>query len=106
LQGAYWLASQYCYASRQQGCLNSSLRPCIAYRQTRPNREIISRTFPVWWHQGKDMAAFHAGITTVLLPERNRKELDDIPEDSRQQRRFVWLRTVDDAIRAAISSFA
>jgi ATP-dependent Lon protease len=40
----------------------------------------------------------------VLLPARNEKDLDDIPEDARQQLQFVWLNTVDDALLTAIGA--
>jgi ATP-dependent Lon protease len=50
----------------------------------------------------KVLAALRAGITTVLLPARNRKELEEIPEEARRQLEFVWLETVDDAVREAI----
>ena len=49
------------------------------------------------------MAAARAGITTVLLPARNRKDLEDVPEAARQQVRFVWLERVDDAVAAALN---
>jgi ATP-dependent Lon protease len=50
----------------------------------------------------KTLAALRAGISTVLLPSRNRKDLEDIPENARQQLRFIWLDTVDDALAAAL----
>jgi ATP-dependent Lon protease len=59
---------------------------------------------PVGGIKEKVLAALRAGITTVLLPARNQKELDEIPEDARRQLQFVWLTTVDDAIRAAIGT--
>lgn len=43
-----------------------------------------------------------AGIGRVLLPARNRKELEEIPAEAREQREFVWLEQVDDALRAAL----
>jgi ATP-dependent Lon protease len=57
---------------------------------------------PVGGIKEKVLAALRAGIKTVLLPERNQKDLEDIPEDARRQLRFIWLRTVDDAIAAAL----
>ncbi len=57
---------------------------------------------PVGGIKEKVLAALRAGIRTVLLPARNRKDLEDIPEDARQQLEFVWLESVDDAMRAAI----
>jgi ATP-dependent Lon protease len=38
-----------------------------------------------------------------MLPARNERDLDDIPEDARAQLEFVWLKDVDDALTAAIS---
>ena len=46
-----------------------------------------------------------AGIKTVMLPARNERDLDDIPEDARQQLEFVWLKDVDDALTAAIAGY-
>ena len=55
---------------------------------------------PVGGIKEKVLAALRAGIKTVLLPARNRKDVDDIPEESRKQLQFVFLETVEDAIRA------
>ena len=57
---------------------------------------------PVGGIKEKVLAAHAAGIKTVLLPERNRKDLDDIPESARSQLRFVWLERVDDALAAGM----
>jgi ATP-dependent Lon protease len=58
---------------------------------------------PVGGIKEKVLAAQRAGIDTVLLPARNRKDLRDVPESARNALRFVWLETVDDALRAAIA---
>ena len=57
---------------------------------------------PIGGVKEKVLAALRAGITTVLLPARNRRDLDDIPADARAQLRFEWLEQVDDALRAAL----
>ena len=57
---------------------------------------------PVGGIREKVIAAARAGITTVLLPARNRRDLDDIPPSARDRLRFVWLETVDDAVAATI----
>jgi ATP-dependent Lon protease len=57
---------------------------------------------PVGGIKEKVLAALRAGITTVLLPARNKRDLEEIPEDARKRLTFVWLETVDDALRAAI----
>lgn len=56
---------------------------------------------PIGGVKNKVLAAMRAGITTVLLPERNRKDYEDIPEAARKAMNFVWMSTADDAIAAA-----
>jgi ATP-dependent Lon protease len=57
---------------------------------------------PVGGIKEKVLAALQAGIRTILLPARNEKDLEEIPEDARKQLRFVLLNQVDDAVREAI----
>jgi ATP-dependent Lon protease len=57
---------------------------------------------PIGGVKEKVLAALRAGIKTVLLPARNRRDLEEIPEDARKQLTFVWLETVADAAAAAI----
>jgi ATP-dependent Lon protease len=57
---------------------------------------------PVGGIKEKTVAAHRAGIRTVLLPARNRKDLEDIPESVRKELTFVWLERVDDAVENAI----
>jgi ATP-dependent Lon protease len=59
---------------------------------------------PIGGVKNKVLAAVRAGITTVMLPERNKKDYEDVPEQARNAVRFVWLSTVDDAIAAALES--
>ncbi len=58
---------------------------------------------PVGGIKEKSLAALRAGIDTVALPARNRKDLEEIPESAREHLRFVWLETVDDALDAALA---
>ncbi len=57
---------------------------------------------PIGGVKEKVLAAARAGITTVMLPARNRKDLEDVPESARKEVRFVWLEHVDDAVKAAL----
>ena len=57
---------------------------------------------PVGGIKEKVLAALRAGIKTVMLPARNKRDLDDIPEEARNQLKFVFLETVDDAIRSGL----
>ena len=58
---------------------------------------------PVGGIREKVVAAARAGITTVMLPARNRRDWDDIPASARDTLRFVWLETVDDAVASALA---
>lgn len=59
---------------------------------------------PVGGIKEKVLAALQAGIQTVMLPARNRKEWEEIPKEAREKLRFVWLENVDEAIEEAIGS--
>jgi ATP-dependent Lon protease len=58
---------------------------------------------PVGGIKEKVTAAARAGLKRVMLPARNRRDFDDIPEDTRKSLEFIWLEQVDNAIEAAIS---
>lgn len=61
---------------------------------------------PVGGIKEKVLAALRAGITTVMLPARNRRELEEIPEDARGKLKFVWTESVDDALATALAGGA
>jgi ATP-dependent Lon protease len=84
--------------------LTSLLTGRTARSDTAMTGEISLRglVLPIGGVKEKVLAAARAGITTVLLPSRNQKDLEDVPEGARQQVRFVWLDRVDDAIAAAL----
>jgi ATP-dependent Lon protease len=58
---------------------------------------------PIGGVKEKVLAAQRAGIRTVMLPERNRRDLDEIPADTRDQLAFKWVGHVDDAVATALS---
>ncbi len=57
---------------------------------------------PIGGVKEKTLAALRAGITTVMLPRRNEKDLDDVPAEARRKLRFVLLDRVEDALRCAL----
>ncbi|MGB5598486.1 MAG: endopeptidase La, partial [Thiothrix litoralis] len=57
---------------------------------------------PIGGVKEKCLAALRAGIHTVMLPARNRRDLEDVPENARKQLNFIWLERVEDAIAAAL----
>ncbi len=59
---------------------------------------------PVGGIKEKVTAAVRAGITTLLLPARNKRDFEDIPEEARRKARFVWCERIDDAVAEAIET--
>ncbi|TAJ85873.1 MAG: endopeptidase La [Reyranella sp.] len=59
---------------------------------------------PVGGIKEKVVAAAAAGITRVMLPARNRRDYDDIPEEVRNKLEFIWLEKVEDAVAQALSA--
>jgi ATP-dependent Lon protease len=57
---------------------------------------------PVGGIKEKVVAAHSAGIKRVMLPARNRRDFDDIPEIARREMEFVWLERVEEAVAAAL----
>jgi ATP-dependent Lon protease len=57
---------------------------------------------PVGGIKEKVVAAAAAGLTRVMLPARNRRDFDEIPQGAREKLQFVWLERVDDAIAEAL----
>ena len=58
------------------------------------------RVLPIGGLKQKVLAAHAAGLTDVILPERNRGDLDDVPEDVREQMAFHPVMTVDEVLDA------
>jgi ATP-dependent Lon protease len=56
---------------------------------------------PIGGVKEKSIAAHRAGIHTVLLPARNRKDLEDVPQSVKNDLKFVFCERVDDVIREA-----
>jgi len=58
---------------------------------------------PIGGVKEKTVAAARAGIRTVLLPARNRKDLEDVPASVRQTVEFHFVERVDELIRLALA---
>jgi ATP-dependent Lon protease len=61
---------------------------------------------PIGGVKEKTLAALRAGITTVMLPRRNEKDLDDVPKEARDKLKFVLLDRVEDALDVALEKEA
>jgi ATP-dependent Lon protease len=57
---------------------------------------------PVGGIKDKVLAALRHGLHTVILPARNEKDTLEIPEEIREEINFIFVRTVDEVLRAAL----
>jgi ATP-dependent Lon protease len=64
------------------------------------------RVLPIGGVKQKVLAAHAAGLTEVILPERNRGDLDEVPADVREQMRFHPVSSIDEVLRLALESDA
>jgi len=60
------------------------------------------QVLPVGGIKEKVLAAHRSGVKTVILPQFNQADLEDLPEEVRQQLHFVFADTVDDVLKAAL----
>jgi ATP-dependent Lon protease len=60
------------------------------------------RVLPIGGLKQKVLAAHAAGLTDVIIPERNRADLDDVPEDVREAMRFHPVMTLSEVLELAL----
>jgi ATP-dependent Lon protease len=61
---------------------------------------------PIGGVKEKVLAARRAGITTVILPKRNEKDMEDVPSNVRQEMQFRFVETMDDVLDLALEPAA
>ena len=62
------------------------------------------RVLPIGGLREKLLAAVRAGVTTVLLPEKNREDLFDVPDEIKKALRIEFVSTADEVLRSALAS--
>jgi ATP-dependent Lon protease len=64
------------------------------------------RVLPIGGVKQKVLAAHAAGLTDVVLPERNRGDLDDVPDEVREAMSFHFAMTIDEVLTVALEPAA
>jgi ATP-dependent Lon protease len=64
------------------------------------------RVLPIGGLKQKALAAHAAGLTDVIIPERNRADIDDIPEDVRSELAFHPVMTLGEVLELALEPAA
>lgn len=61
------------------------------------------RVLPIGGLKEKTLSAHRAGLTTIILPKENEKDLDDIPDSVKKDLRFIPVSHMDDVLREALT---
>jgi len=80
-----------------------TVRPDVAMTGEITLRGLV---LPVGGIKEKVLAARRAGIREVVLPERNRKDVIDVPAEAKKELKFHYAQTVDDVLRRAVDGRA
>jgi ATP-dependent Lon protease len=78
---------------------NRPVRPDVAMTGEITLRGLV---LPIGGLKEKSLAAMRAGITTVIIPKLNEKDLVDVPEEVKQQIKFVPVENVDEVLAVAL----
>ena len=64
---------------------------------------LTGRVLPIGGLKEKALAAMRHGIKTIVIPDKNKKDLEDIPEEYRAALTFVPVKTIDDVLNAVLT---
>jgi ATP-dependent Lon protease len=82
---------------------NTPVRPDVAMTGEITLRGLV---LPIGGLKEKSLAAMRAGISTVIIPKLNEKDLVDVPEEAKQKLKFVPVENVDEALSIALEKDA
>lgn len=86
----------------------TSLASLLTSRPVRPHLAMTGeitlrgKVMPIGGVKEKVLAARRAGVTTVILPKRNEKDLDDVPPNVRTEMEFRFVETIDEVLDLAL----
>ena len=63
------------------------------------------KVLPIGGLKEKALAAFRLGIRNVLIPDRNKKDLEEIPDNIRNEMNFIPVSTVGEVLKVAVRDF-
>ena len=64
---------------------------------------LTGKVLPIGGLKEKALAAMRHGVKTVIIPERNKKDLEDIPEEFRNRLTFVPVKTIDQVLDVVLT---
>lgn len=88
----------------------TALVSLVSGRKVKPNvgmtGEITLRgqVLPIGGVKEKVLAAHRNGLKTVILPKRNKQDIEDVPDEIKQSMKFIYVETVDDVLASALEA--
>ena len=82
---------------------NTPVRPDVAMTGEITLRGLV---LPIGGLKEKSLAAMRAGISTVIIPKLNEKDLVDVPEEAKQKLKFIPVENVDEVLSVALEKKA
>jgi ATP-dependent Lon protease len=82
---------------------NKPVRPDVAMTGEITLRGLV---LPIGGLKEKSLAAMRAGISTVIIPKLNEKDLADVPEEAKQNLKFLPVENVDEVLAIALENGA
>lgn len=64
---------------------------------------LTGRVLPIGGLKEKALAAMRHGVKTVIIPDKNKKDLEDLPTELREAIRFVPVKTIDEVLEVALT---
>ncbi len=64
---------------------------------------LTGRVLPIGGLKEKALAAMRHGIKTIIMPEKNKKDLEDIPEEYRSNLTFIPVKTIDQVLEVVLT---
>ncbi|MCC7441646.1 MAG: endopeptidase La [Bdellovibrionales bacterium] len=59
---------------------------------------LTGRVLPIGGLKDKALAAMRHGVTNIIIPDKNKKDLEDIPEEYREKLNFIPVKTIDEVL--------
>jgi ATP-dependent Lon protease len=80
---------------------NTPVRPDVAMTGEITLRGLV---LPIGGLKEKSLGAMRAGVTTVIIPKLNEKDLVDVPEEAKQKLKFIPVENVDEVLNIALET--
>ena len=93
---------------QQAHAITTAIVSCLSKKPVNPDvamtGEVTLRgnALPIGGLREKSLAALRSGIKTIIVPEENKKDVDELPKEVKETLNIVFMKSADDAIKIAL----